>query len=165
MPDTEPETGTTEPPASQQAPASVETAEPADGRLPDDHPLVKAYAATKSDLAEAHSKLKSFEDAQKSEAEKLADERAAEQARADKAEAEAARLRAAVKYGLSDGDLDLLGTGTAEEIDDRAKRLAERIGAQSGPRRPTPDPSQGTRDQNPSGSTADQFAAALGGLL
>ena len=143
MPDPKPETGTPETPAPQDPP--VEPADPADGRLPDDHPLVKAYAATKSDLADVRAKLKQFEDSQKSEAERLADEQAAAIARATAAEAEAARLRSAVKHGLSDEDLDLLGDGTPEEIEARAERLAKRLDAQRGPRKPTPDPSQGNR--------------------
>jgi uncharacterized membrane protein len=40
---------------------------------------------------------------------------------------EIARLTAALNHGLSADDLDLLGTGTAEEITKRAERLAERL--------------------------------------
>lgn len=138
---------------------------PQHDRLPDDHPVVVALNKANREAAAQRAKVKEFEDAQKDDLTRLSDNLAAEKDRADKAEAETARLRAAVEHGLTADDLDLLGNGTPKEIAERAKRLADRIGSQTGPRRPNPDPSQGNRDQNPSGSTADQFAAALDGLL
>lgn len=39
--------------------------------LPDDHPLVKAYKATKAELAEARQKVRQAEDAEKTEMERL----------------------------------------------------------------------------------------------
>lgn len=68
-----------------------------------------------------------LEEANKSEQQKLAD--AAELARKEAAETatELAKLRAAVKHGLTDDDLELLGTGTPEEIESRAERLASRL--------------------------------------
>lgn len=41
-----------------------------------------------------------------------------------------AKLKAALKYGLSDEDLELLGDGSPEQIETRAEKLAARIGAQ-----------------------------------
>ena len=157
---TAPETTTPEPKATEKA---VET--PAHEQLPDDHPVVKALKKANEEAAAARVKVKEFEDAQKDDITRLSDNLAAEKDRADKAEAATARLQAAIDHGLTGDDLELLGTGTPDEIDARAKRLAERIGANQGPRRPNPDPNQGNRDKNPSGSPADDFAAALGGLL
>lgn len=51
-----------------------------------------------------------------------------------------------MKYGLTEDDLDLLGTGTAEEIDARAKRLADRLGAADKGRR-TPTDTLGRTDE------------------
>lgn len=80
-----------------------------------------------------------FEESQKSEQQKLAE--AAERSRQEAAETavELARLRAAVKHGLSDDDLDLLGTGTPEEIEARAERLAARLKAATPPQSPPVD--------------------------
>ena len=46
----------------------------------------------------------------------------------DSARADSTRLRMAIKYKLDEDDLDLLGTGSDEQIEARAKRLAERSG-------------------------------------
>lgn len=96
-------------------------------RLPDDHPLVKAYQATKNDLTAVRGKVKEFEDRDKSETDKLKDDLAAAQDDATTGKAEVARLKAAIKHGLSEDDLDLLGTGTPDEIEARAERLAKRL--------------------------------------
>src|SRR5262245_39538221 len=48
---------------------------------------------------------------------------------AERSTVELARLRAAVKYGLDEDDIEWLGTGTPDEIDASAKRLAERLKA------------------------------------
>jgi hypothetical protein len=42
---------------------------------------------------------------------------------------ELAKARAALKHGLTEDDLDLLGSGTPEEIAARAERLADRLGS------------------------------------
>lgn len=135
-----PETSTPDPKVSEK-----DAEKPAPAQLPDDHPVVLALKKANEEAAAARVKVKEFEDAQKDDITRLSDNLAAETDRADKAEAEVARLRAAIDHGLTGEDLELLGTGTPEEVADRAKRLAERIGAQNGPRRPTPDPSQGNR--------------------
>src|SRR5690606_41546570 len=63
-------------------------AETAPARLPDDHPLVKAYQATKDELAKAKARVKEFEDASKSEKEKLCEKIAnLQKANADNEEA------------------------------------------------------------------------------
>lgn len=82
----------------------------------------------------------------------------------DDAVSKLARVEAALRHGLDMNDLDLLGSGSADEIEDRAKRLAARLAESGAPRKPQPDPSQGRRTP-PGTSTADQFAAALTGIL
>jgi hypothetical protein len=77
--------------------------------------------------AEAARRLKEIEDAQKSETEKLTEALDAARSDATTTKTELARLKAAVKHGLSEDDLDLLGTGTPEEIEERAKRLSDRL--------------------------------------
>ena len=74
------------------------------------------------------SKATEHERSQMSEQQRIETERdEARQAR-DAATSETARLRAAIKYGLAEDDLDLLGDGTPEQIEARAKRLSERAG-------------------------------------
>ena len=89
--------------------------------------LARKNEARAKENADKAQRLDALEEANKTEQQKLAD--AAEKARKEAAEtaAELAKLRAAVKHGLSDEDLDLLGTGTAEEIEARAERLAARL--------------------------------------
>jgi hypothetical protein len=96
------------------------------------------------------SKLKTERDEARDKAKKLEDEKLSDQERKDKeareaterataAETEAIRLRVAMKHGLEEEDLDLLGTGDEEAIEARAKRLAERTAPTSddvAPRRP-----------------------------
>jgi hypothetical protein len=113
--------------------------------------------------AEAALRLKKLEDANKSEVERQAETLAFVERERDAALVETARLRAAVKHGLSDDDLDLLGTGSPDEIEARASKLAARLAASGQPRKPGPDPTQGTA-ADPNTSTAAQFAAAISGL-
>lgn len=109
-----------EPGAPQAEPATPEHVAPtAPIRVPDDHPLLKAYEATRSEL-------KSLKDAANTGRQKAADDLAAETARADGMHAELIQLRAALRHGLDIEDVDLLGTGTEDEIEARAKRLADR---------------------------------------
>jgi hypothetical protein len=65
------------------------------------------------------------------------------------------RLALATRYGIDADNLDLIGGGTDEEMEARAKRIAKLLRSQataatsneSGPRRPRPDSTQGTTDQ------------------
>lgn len=75
----------------------------------------------------AADKLSELEKSQMTEQQRLERERDEARTSLDASSSELARLRAAMKYGLEDDDLDLLGTGSAEEIDARAKRLSERL--------------------------------------
>lgn len=120
---TAPETGA--PPAAPATPATEPAApaastEPA--RLPDDHPLVKAYEATRGEL-------KSLKDAEKTELQRATDDLQSEKTRADGLETELARLRVAVKHGISDTDIGLLGSDP-KEFEANAKRIAELAGSQ-----------------------------------
>ncbi len=79
---------------------------------------------------EAADRLAALEEAGKTEAQKAASR--AEQAEKASASdrAELARMKAAVKFGLSEDDLELLGThGSADEIAARAEKLAKRLKA------------------------------------
>lgn len=151
MPDAPtPETGTPTP--AIPAPATPEPATPAPQstepiQLPDDHPLVKAYAATKA-------KLKEHDDAQLSEMEKLTNSVGEQTSRAEAAEARVALLEAAIEHGLSMDDLALLGSGSPEEIAERAKGLAARL-AESGAARRTKGATVPAEGRTPPPATQD----------
>jgi len=78
-------------------------------------------------------------------------------AQAEEAARELARYKAAAKYGLTEEDVEFL-TGDADEIDSRAKKLADRLGQAGQPRKPRPDPTQGASGGKPSGDAAADFA-------
>lgn len=133
MTDAEPETGNEDTPINEDEPTGTEKDKPA--RLPDDHPLVKTAEARKAEIHDLKAKLKEHEDAQLSETERKDQTLASEKKRGDDAEAELARLRVAMKHGLTeDDDLDLLGTGTPEELEARAKRIASLRGDKPDPK-------------------------------
>jgi hypothetical protein len=121
----------------------------------------KSFARKHEDAAKANAekakRLDEFEESQKTEQQKYADAAAKAEAKATATAAELARVKAAVKHGLSEEDLDLLGThGTPEEIDARAERLAARIKA-AGANKPKPDFGGGDRGTDV-GSKADQLS-------
>ncbi|MGW0039832.1 hypothetical protein [Gordonia sp. NPDC003376] len=94
----------------------------------------KALAAERKARAAAEKRLAALEDAQKKADRAKLDDTAKAQAErddarkeAEAAKAEAALLRAAVKHGLSKEDLELLDGVPADQIDERAKKLAARI--------------------------------------
>lgn len=126
----------------------------------------RAKFADYADVKAKAAQLDKIEEANKSEAQKLADQVAQAEARAQAAESGLLRERIAREYGITDqGDVDLFLTGNDEEtLKKQAVRLSERTADASKPRSPRPDPAQG-RPQGGAASTADQFAAAVGGLL
>ena len=78
--------------------------------------------------ADAAKRLAEIEESQKSESQKLTDAATKAQEAAKAAAGELALMKAAVKHGLSEEDIELLGThGTPEEIGQRAEKLAARL--------------------------------------
>lgn len=102
----------------------------------------------------AEAKVREFEDANKSESEKLTDRATTAEKAAEEANAELTRLRVAMKYDLSEEDLDFLGSGDEEQIEERAKRLAERLKPKSDPDPdPEPDPDPDPLKRRPTEKT------------
>jgi uncharacterized membrane protein YqiK len=95
--------------------------------------LARKHEGTAKANAEAAKRLTEIEESQKTETQKLADKVSAAERERDDARTELAKMRAAVKHGIAEEDLDLLGTGSEEEILARAKRVAERLGAKKAP--------------------------------
>lgn len=106
--------------------------------------LIQNLRQEKDELKPLADKAKELEDAQKSDVQRATEAQQTAEQKAVEASVEATRLRMAIKYGLEEEDLDLLGSGSEEDIENRAKRLAERITASSEgneaplPRRPNP---------------------------
>ena len=133
----DPEAPTTEQPDTG-APAADPAAEVEKWRA-----LARKHEARAKENASAAARLAEIEEASKSEAQKAAEARAAAEQDAAEARAELARTKALLKYGLSEDDADLLGSGTPEEIDARAGRLAERLKAAAPPPPPAAPPATG----------------------
>jgi chromosome segregation ATPase len=106
-------------------------------------------------------KAQELEEAGRSELEKA--QKAANEATARLAEYEKTtiRQRVALTKGVPADLVDRLRGDTEDEIAADADALLALVSA---PKSPRPDPSQGPRT-TASGTTADQFAAALGGIL
>lgn len=106
----------------------------------------------KADRETWKSKATKYETDQLTDSQRLERERDEARQERDSNGVELARLKAAVKHGISEEDLDLLGSGTAEEIEDRAKRLADRLG------KPTPqvDPGRKPKERLRGGSEPEE---------
>jgi hypothetical protein len=114
-----------------------------------------------ADYADLKNKATQFDQLTASQQTELQREQTARQAAeqtAQSASNELARAKAALKYKLADEDLDLLGTGTPEEMDARAKRLSERL---------TPRPADfdgGARSTAPGGKDMNSLIRKAAGL-
>ena len=72
-------------------------------------------------------RLRKFEEAEKTEAQKAADAVAAAQKAEADARAEAVRYKAAAAHGIGPDDIDLIGSGSEDEVMARAERLGRLI--------------------------------------
>lgn len=147
-------------PATEQQPAKP--AEPS-GEKSLERELADTRAALKKANKEAEQhrlKLRESEERDLSEMEKI--QRRAEKAEKDLADlqANALKQRVALDKGLPASLVPRLQGSTEEELAADADELLTLVKA---PTTPKPDPSQGARGGDPSGNTADQFAAALSG--
>lgn len=111
---------------------------------------VRKEAATyRTKLREAEPLVKKAQEAE--EANKTEIQRAIERAEAaerDRAQIETGytRLELAVKYNLEPDDLDFLGSGSREEMEERAARFSARVQSVNTPQRPPSDrPVEGLR--------------------
>lgn len=95
-----------------------------------------------NDLA---AKVKSYEDAQKSETERLTEQLEQYKATAAKAEAETLRLRVAAESGLPADLHEFLVGSDEDELRAKAQKLMAATAAATAPRAPAPDPTQGAK--------------------
>lgn len=78
-------------------------------------------------------KAKELEEAGKTEQQRLEERASAAEREREELAAQVARLTVAARYSIPAELIDLLGAGTADEIESRAKLLAERIGTPASP--------------------------------
>ena len=98
--------------------------------------LREAEKAWKAEKASADEERRKREDAEKTEAQKAAERADRAEKDASDARREALVLKAGVKHGIPEDLLDLVTGDTAEQIEERAARLAERLAAT--PQKPAP---------------------------
>lgn len=116
------------PPAEPTEPAPVETPTAATFSQEDVDRILaerlrRAKPADYDDLKAKADRLAEIEDAQKTEQQRHAEAAAAAQKERDEARAEALRYRAAATHKIDSDYFDLLGTGSEEQITQRAERI------------------------------------------
>lgn len=117
--------GTPEGAAAPEAPEAAELGEGGVAALKAER---AARKAAEKERDEARAKVADAEKAKLGEKERAEVERDEARRERDEARADAARIRVGAKYGLSPEDVEDLSTsGTPEDFDARAKRLAERL--------------------------------------
>lgn len=135
-------------PAPAPAPAPAPTPAPAPGpapdlsQLPDDHPLVKAFNANKTELAAARQKLTDIDNANKTDLQKLQDENASLKTENSGLKSASLRNEVAAAKGVP---ANLISGSTKEELEAAADALITFRGGTP----PTPTPLPG--NQRPGG--------------
>lgn len=109
-------------------------------------------------------KWREYEQSQKTVEERRAEELAQVQRELEAERTARLRLEIAADRGITGEALTLLDGSTREEIEAKADALQALIASQNKPKQPAVDPLQGRASQAAI-TTADQFAAALDGLL
>ena len=147
-----PDTDTAET-ADTEAPSTEEAAKPEVSldRLPDDHPLVKAYQATKNELAAAKGKVREFEDLSKTEQERLTDKATELEKNLTTAQANAARFEIALEKGLTKSQAKRLVGSTREELEADADELLADLGMDDD----RPSPSRRPQERLKPGASPD----------
>lgn len=130
--------------ASDPSAPDPQTQEPDTGAAPKDWQaeaakwknLARKHESTAKTNSDAAKRLTEIEDAQKSEQQRLQDRATAAEQRALQLQSANARLLAAATHGIPADLIDLLGDGDEEQINERARLLAEKLTAAS----PAPAP-------------------------
>lgn len=119
---------TVEPEALEATAEAGETeefdAERAKAKIAKQNSEAKNLRTRVKELEAYEAKVREIEEAQKSEAQKIQERADKAEQRAQAIEAELIRERIARRHKIDDDDLDLLGTGTEEQLEARAKKIA-----------------------------------------
>ncbi len=128
MPEATPNTPAPANPEGAAAPEAADEAKLGEGGVAALKAEREARKAAEKRAADAEAKVADAEKAKLGEKERAEVERDEARRERDEARADAARIRVGAKYGLSPEDVEDLSTsGTPEDFDARAKRLAERL--------------------------------------
>lgn len=92
-------------------------------QLPDDHPLVKSLNQWKSEAKDLRSKVKEFEDSQKTDEQRQQERLSELESTAKKSTLEAARLRVALRKGLNEAQAKRLVGDSEEDLEADADEL------------------------------------------
>ncbi len=114
------------------------------------------YRTTARDNATAAKELETIRESQKTEAQKIQDRADAAEKRANDAETELIRERIARRHHLDEDDLDLLGTGTEEQIEARAKKIAAKNAAAAGVTATAPPSGKPVESLRPGATSSDK---------
>lgn len=117
--------------------------------------LIENLRGENTDLKDKASRLKEIEDAEKSDLQKAQEALESERSEHGSTKAQLALLQAAVKHGLSEDDLELLEGVPADQIEQRAARLAQRLGRGDGDDEVVVPASRNQGRGESSGSTVD----------
>jgi hypothetical protein len=107
-----------------------------------------SYRTQVQELKPRADQFAALEEASKSELQRIQEAHDAERTRAEQFSAEALRMRVALEHGINKDDLDLLGSGTEEQITARAQRIAALHAAQQAVT-PTPPPAPNSPTYQP----------------
>jgi hypothetical protein len=146
-------------PEAEQETAEVFDQDRAMAKIKKANDEAKGLRTRVKELEAYEAKVREFEESQKSEADKVQERAAAAEKRASDAEAELTRERIARRHHLDEDDMDLLGSGTEEQIEARAKKIATKnaaVAAASGTAPPSGKPVERLR---PGATTSDKDLA------
>jgi len=110
--------------------SAAQAAAPEPTRLADDHPLVKAFAAQKAELADSKKRLADIDEAQKSDAQKLADRIASLETENATLKADKLRAEVAAAKGVP---ANLISGATQADLEAAADALIAFRGGQTPP--------------------------------
>lgn len=112
----------------------------------------KGLRSRVKELEAYEAKVREIEDAKKPEMDRLSERATKAEQRAQELESNLIRERIARRHSISDDDLDLLGSGSEEQIEARAQRIAA-LKAASTPAPVAAPPSDRSREQLRPGAT------------
>lgn len=152
----------TEAPQQETEPAPAE-----DGRLPDDHPVVKALAKANEEAKQARLKVKEYEDRDKTDAERTSEKLQTLEKDLTTAQADAVRFEIALEKGLTKSQAKRLVGSTREELEADADELMKDLGLDdegekpSSPRRPKERLKPGASNQDEPEKSPQELADAV----
>lgn len=116
----------------------------------------KGLRSRVKELEAYEAKVREIEEAKKSEDQKIQERADAAEKRAQAVEAELLRERIARRHKIDEDDMDLLGSGTEEQIEARAKRIAAKNAAAAAVQATAPPSEKPVEKLRPGATGADK---------